>query len=224
MIIVIAHFKGGTGKTTTAVQLALWRQIKYPKKNVWLIDTDEQKSALDTISFRDEQKLTPTLACSAYSNAKELTSQLNAQAKLFDDIIIDAGGRDSDALRVALMAADVLLVPVLPRAYDIWSISRLEAIMESAESLGAKFKSYAFINRKDKTADCRESVEYLKQDEKLTYIELALSDRVAYGKAGGVGRAVSEMKPADKKACEEIDALAKFIFGRKIVAKRLNVL
>lgn len=215
MIIVIAHFKGGTGKTTTAVQLALWRQITSPKKNVWLIDTDEQKSALDTITFRDEQKLTPTLACSAYSSAKQLTSQLNAQVKLFDDVVIDSGGRDSDALRVALMAADVLLVPVLPRAYDIWSVSRLEAIMESAQSLGADFKSYAFINRKDKTADCRESIEYLKNDQALTYIDLALSDRVAYGKAGGVGRAVSEMRPADKKACEEIEALAKFVFSDK---------
>ena len=214
MKIVVAHYKGGTGKTTTAVQLALWRQITKPKRNVWLIDTDEQKSALDTISFRSELGLEPTLACSAYSTAKELTSQLNAQGKLFDDIIIDSGGRDTDALRVALLAADVLLIPVLPRAYDIWSISRLEGLMESAKNLGANFRAYAFINRRDKTADCRESIEFLKNDENIKYLDLSFSDRVAYAKAGGVGRSVLEMKPKDKKACEELETLAKFIFNK----------
>ena len=214
MKIVVAHYKGGTGKTTTAVQLALWRQITKPKRNVWLIDTDEQKSALDTISFRSELGLEPTLACSAYSTAKELTSQLNAQGKLFDDIVIDSGGRDTDALRVALLAADVLLIPVLPRAYDIWSISRLEGLMESAKNLGANFRAYAFINRRDKTADCRESIEFLKNDENIKYIDLSFSDRVAYAKAGGVGRSVLEMKPKDKKACEELETLAKFIFNK----------
>lgn len=214
MKVVIAHYKGGTGKTTTAVQLALWRQINRPKKHVWLIDTDEQKSALDTISFRSKLDLKPSLACSAYSTAKELTSQLNAQGNLFDDIIIDSGGRDTDALRVALLAADVLLIPVLPRAYDIWSISRLEGLMESARNLGANFRAYAFINRRDKTADCRESIEFLKKDENLTYIDFSFSDRVAYAKAGGVGRSVLEMRPKDKKVCEELDALAKFVFTK----------
>lgn len=214
MKVVIAHYKGGTGKTTTSVQLALWRQITRPKTHVWLIDTDEQKSALDTISFRSELDLKPSLACSAYSTAKELTSQLNAQGNLFDDIIIDSGGRDTDALRVALLAADVLLIPVLPRAYDIWSISRLEGLMESARNLGANFRAYAFINRRDKTADCRESIEFLKKDENLTYIDFSFSDRVAYAKAGGVGRSVLEMRPKDKKACEELDALAKFVFTK----------
>lgn len=214
MKIVIAHYKGGTGKTTTAVQLALWRQITSPKKNVWLIDTDEQHSALDTISFRDDLGLKPPIACSAYTNAKNLTSQLNAQSKFFDDIIIDSGGRDTDALRVALLAADILLVPVLPRAYDIWSISRLEALMESARNLGANFKAYAFINRRDKTADCRQAIEYLKKDESLTYLDCSLSDRVSYAKAGGVGKSVLEMRPKDKKACEELEALAQFLFKK----------
>ncbi len=214
MRVVIAHYKGGTGKTTTAVQLALWRQITCPKKHVWLIDTDEQKSALETISFRDELGIKPNLACSAYTTAKELTSQLNAQSELFDDIIIDSGGRDTDALRIALLAADVLLIPILPRAYDIWAISRLEGLMESARSLGAQFRAYSFINRRDKTADCRESIEFLKKDENIKYIDLSYTDRVAYAKAGGVGRSVLEMKPKDKKACEELEALAKFIFKK----------
>lgn len=64
-----------------------------------------------------------------------MAAQLNAQARNWDDIVIDCGGRDSDALRIAMMACNRLVVPVLPRAYDIWSLSRLEAVIESAKIL-----------------------------------------------------------------------------------------
>ncbi len=52
MIVVIAHIKGGTGKTTAATQIALARQMAHPERRVWLVDTDEQQSSLDTASIR----------------------------------------------------------------------------------------------------------------------------------------------------------------------------
>ena len=165
MIVVIAHIKGGTGKTTTATQVALQRQIAHPERKVWLVDADEQQSSLDTISIRGELGLKPDLACSAYSSGKQLVSQLNSQAKIWDDIIIDCGGRDTETMRVALLGADKLVVPILPRAYDVWSLARLEAVMETVKN------------------------------------------------CGGQGKAISEMKPLDKKAYEEIQALTAEIFG-----------
>ena len=213
MIVVIAHIKGGTGKTTAATQIALARQMAHPERRVWLVDTDEQQSSLDTASIRSEQGLKPDLICAAYSSSKQLVSQLNAQAGVWDDIVIDCGGRDSDELRVALLAADKLVVPVLPRAYDIWSLARLETIMESARNYGGHFEALAFINRKDKSAECKDAVKYLQENEAFKLMTASLSDRKSYGKAGGSGRAVSELKPCDKKAVEEINALTKEIFG-----------
>lgn len=78
MIVVVAHIKGGTGKTTTATQIALHRQITHPDRKVWLVDADDQQSALDTISIRGELNHQPPLACSAYSTAKQLMSQMNS--------------------------------------------------------------------------------------------------------------------------------------------------
>lgn len=213
MIVVIAHIKGGTGKTTTATQVALQRQIAHPERKVWLVDADEQQSSLDTISIRGELGLKPDLACSAYSSGKQLVSQLNSQAKIWDDIIIDCGGRDTETMRVALLGADKLVVPILPRAYDVWSLARLEAVMETVKNCGARFDTYAFINRKDRSAECREAVKFLEESEVFSLMKSSLSDRMAYAKAGGQGKAISEMKPLDKKAYEEIQALTAEIFG-----------
>ena len=55
MIIAVANTKGGTGKTTTAVQLALYRQSL--GHEVWLVDGDEQQSALTAVSIRCETRL-----------------------------------------------------------------------------------------------------------------------------------------------------------------------
>jgi chromosome partitioning protein len=44
------------------------------------------------------------------------------QRNKWQDIIIDAGGRDSTALRAALILSDVLLVPFAPRSYDVWAL------------------------------------------------------------------------------------------------------
>lgn len=212
MIVVIGHIKGGTGKTTTAFQLAMHRRLTKPDRKVWLIDADEQQSALDTVSIRSDSGLTPALSCSSYTKGRQLSSQLNAQFENWDDIIIDCGGRDSDALRVALLACNKLIVPCLPRAYDIWALSRLETLIESARNLGAEFDAYAFINRRDKSADCRETIDILDKSEVFTLMKSSFSARMSYAKAGGQGKALSEMKPADKKALSELEAFSKEIF------------
>lgn len=212
MIVVIAHIKGGTGKTTTAVQLALQRQIDYPERRIWLVDADEQQSALDTATIRSQLSIEPPLACSSFSSGEALAAQMGAQAKNWDDIIIDCGGRDSDALRIALMVCDKLVVPVLPRAYDVWSLSRLEAVIENAQNLGAKFETLAFLNRMDKTAESREAAAILDGMKHFRLLNTSLSDRVAYAKAVGNGRSVFEMRPRDKKACEELENLSSEIF------------
>lgn len=213
MIVVVAHIKGGTGKTTTAIQLALYRQISEPNRKIWLVDADEQQSALDTSTIRSQLSLEPLLACSSFPSGKNLAAQLNAQAGNWDDIVIDCGGRDSDALRIALMACDKLIVPVLPRAYDIWSLSRLDAVIESAKNLGAEFETLAFFNRMDKTAESREAVTMIEELEHFKLLKASLSDRMAYAKSVGNGRSVLEMKPRDKKACEEIEKLSNEIFN-----------
>ena len=61
MIIAVANTKGGTGKTTTAVQLALYRQSL--GHEVWLVDGDEQQSALTAVSIRSAFSLFGLFGC-----------------------------------------------------------------------------------------------------------------------------------------------------------------
>lgn len=213
MIVTIGHIKGGTGKTTTAFQVAMQRIITHPERKVWLIDTDEQQSCIDTVSVRGDLGLRPTIACSAYYNKTTLMSQLNAQADVWDDIIIDCGGRETDGLSLATFSSEKLIIPILPRAYDVWSLTRLETLVKKVHEMGSEVKPYAFINRKDKSAETKQAIAFVQASETITLMTASLSERMAYAKACGAGKAVSEMRPADKVAMREIEDLTKEIFG-----------
>jgi chromosome partitioning protein len=118
MIVVLAQTKGGVGKSTIAVNLAVERSRA--GRDVLLIDADEQGTASDFTALRTEQVGAPGYTAVALSGASVRTQVLQMKPK-YGDIIIDAGGRDTAGLRAALTIADVAVVPFQPRSFDIWT-------------------------------------------------------------------------------------------------------
>ena len=131
MIITVGNTKGGVGKTTLAVQLAIARALA--GRDVWLIDGDRQGTAAAAIAARAEGGRQPGIACAQYADGPALRGQVQQQRNKWQDIIIDAGGRDSTALRAALILSDVLLVPFAPRSYDVWALDDMAALVDEEE-------------------------------------------------------------------------------------------
>src|SRR5690349_6949804 len=133
MIVTIGNTKGGVGKTTLAVNLAIARALG--GRDVWLIDADRQGTTQTAISMRADQGRQPGIACAKYDDGPTLRAQVKQQAGRFDEVIIDAGGRDSTALRAALVLSDLLVVPFQPRSYDVWALADIAALVDEARSL-----------------------------------------------------------------------------------------
>lgn len=132
VIITVGNTKGGVGKTTLAVQLAIARALA--GRDVWLIDGDRQGTAAAAIAARAEGGRQPGIACAQYADGPALRGQVQQQRNKWQDIIIDAGGRDSTALRAALILSDVLLVPFAPRSYDVWALDDMAALVDEARA------------------------------------------------------------------------------------------
>ena len=113
MIIVCGGIKGGSGKTTVATNLAVMRAAE--GYDVLLVDADDQETATD---FTIQRNLR-TNDQAGYTSTKLTDDAVRTQVKRFSnkysDIIIDTGGRDTRSQRSALVVADALLVPFLPR-------------------------------------------------------------------------------------------------------------
>ena len=140
MILTVGNTKGGVGKTTLALNIAIARAIA--GRDVWLIDGDRQGTAQTAIALRADAGREPAIACAQYADGSALRAQLQHQSKKFEDIIIDAGGRDSTALRAALVLSDVLLVPFAPRSLDVWALADICALIDEARSVRDGLRAY----------------------------------------------------------------------------------
>lgn len=213
MIITVGNTKGGVGKTTLAVNLAIARALA--GRDVWLIDGDRQGTAQMAISIRADSGHAPGISCATYPDGPTLRTQVQQQAGKFDDIIIDAGGRDSTALRAALVLSDVLLVPFQPRSYDVWALNDMASLVDEARSVRDGLRAVAILNCADPgetSTDNAEAAAAVADVPQFEYLDAPIRRRKAFANAAGQGLSVLELKPTDKKAAEELNTLVKELF------------
>lgn len=214
MILTIGNTKGGVGKTTLAVQIAIARAMQ--GREVWLIDGDRQGTAVSAIAARQACGKAPGIACAQYADGQSLRGQVLHQCSKWDDILIDAGGRDSTALRAALVLSDVLLVPFQPRSYDVWALDDMAGLIDEARSVRDGLLALAVMNQADPgstSADNAEAAAAVAQVHQFRYLPTPIRRRKAFANAGGVGLHVTETSPRDVKACDELAALVESLFN-----------
>jgi chromosome partitioning protein len=146
MILAVGNVKGGVGKTTLALNIAIARAGD--GKEVLLVDGDEQGTALLFTELRAEQHGTPGYTAVSLHGAA-LRTQVRQLAPKYDDIIIDVGGRDTGSLRAALTVAHTLLIPVQPRSFDIWAVDQVSELLKEAREINQDLRAVAILNAAD---------------------------------------------------------------------------
>lgn len=142
-------------------------------------------------------------------------------APKYDQIVIDTGGRDTTSQRAALTVADVLLVPFLPRSFDVWTLEKAATLVAAMRLANPTLRAYAFLNRTDPRGhDNLEAAEVLKDTPALQFLDTPLGARKAFSNAAAQGLAVTELKPPDRKASEEVLTLFRYLFAPVKIAQR----
>lgn len=213
MILTVGNTKGGVGKTTLSLNIAIARAIA--GKDVWLIDGDRQITAQTAVSIRADAGQLPGIACASYPDGKTLRAQVQQQSSKFDEIIIDAGGRDSTALRAALALSDILLVPFQPRSYDVWALNDIAGLVDEARNVRDGLRAYAILNCADPGENVTDNIEAaaaVAEVPQFEYLDTPIRRRKVFANAAGMGLSVLEIKPGDKKAKDELNALITALF------------
>jgi chromosome partitioning protein len=199
--LVILAQKGGSGKTTLAVHMAVCAARQ--KRRTALIDIDPQASAFSWNESRDEGRKLDA----AKAEAGQIPALLQ-QAKDggIDLAIIDTAPHSDSAAAIAAQYADLVLIPCRPARFDLDTIASTVQIATVAKKSAA-----VVINAAPRGKLAKEARVALER-QGITVIDTVLHQRVAYSHAVIDGRSVHEYEP-NGKAAAEIDELYNHITG-----------
>jgi chromosome partitioning protein len=213
MIILIAGEKGGTGKTTTAINLSAMRAVT---KDLLLIDTDKMESASNWCEWRDKFETRPRVN-NVKKFGRSVETEIKALQQKYDDIIIDSAGTDSVELRSALSVVDKVIFPLLPSQFDVDTIGTLNYLVEEFKQINETLQAYILLNRvmpHPHSIELKLAKKFLEKNtlSDITLLSTYLCDRKVFRESVKKGMSVTEYKK-DKNAIIEISSLYGEIFN-----------
>lgn len=212
MIVVAGGIKGGSGKTTVATNLAVMAALQ--GRDVLLVDADEQETAADFTALRNEVREGGAGYTSILLTHAGVRTETLRLAEKYETIIIDTGGRDTSSQRAAVSIADLLLIPFVPRSFDVWTIEKVGLLVSEMLPANPNLKAWLFLNRADaRGSDNDDAMRILRKSTALAFIDTPLGNRKAFANAGAKGLSVVELKPEDVKARAEMVTLYQCVFN-----------
>jgi chromosome partitioning protein len=200
MIVAVINQKGGAGKTTIAVNLAA--ALAAEGNRVLLIDADPQQTAQDWAAVR----LNPPPFQVIGLTKPVLHRDVPRLAADYECVVIDCAPRRFEMARSAMMAADVVLIPVQPSGADFWACRETVSLAKEIHAL-KETQKYAFVvSRKiGRTTLGRDITDALAEFD-VPILRAATMQRVIYAETLTAGSTVIEEQP-NGRAADEIRAI-----------------
>lgn len=190
MRIGILNQKGGVGKTTLSINIGY--SLAKNNTRVLLVDVDPQGSALDWSAVRSKERAFSIIGFPRSTVYKEV----DKLASSYDHIVIDSPPRVTDLARGAILASDLILIPIQPSPLDVWAAHEIVQLINEAKStLKPNLKAAFVINRKIKNTAIGRDVVQALSDYPIPVLHTKITQRVIYAEAMAQGLSVHEAMP-----------------------------
>jgi chromosome partitioning protein len=205
----IVNPKGGAGKTTLALHLAI---AAAEDLKVLVIDLDSQESAERWHAIRQRStgsKDDPSIAAGPYT---KLADMLRTAKRLGADLVlIDTPPRLDKAIAATIAPASLVLVPLRTSILDLQALQDCARVVDKARAKTVVILNAVPTDRSRETA-VKDAVRYAGRHE-LEVLPERLSDSQAYAQGLKSGRSVTETNRNGKEA-KEINALLEALWSR----------
>ena len=228
MIISIVNEKGGSGKTTLAVNLSA--RLSEDGDNVLLIDADPQKSTEVFSDMRSQSNLEP-LFSNVSKTGISLGDEIKRMRNAFDSIIVDTGGRDSKEMRKAILSSNIIIIPTIPSQYDVNVLDHMLEIYNEVIEINPNLLALVLVNRVSPNPFLAKELENLKEYineakkekslDRVIMLESVIYERQAYRKAVIEGKSMKEFCDKNDKALNDFESFYQELL--KIANEKLGV-
>ena len=208
-IILIGGEKGGSGKSTTATNLAVF--LKLEGHDVMLLDADKQATSTKWVGRRNDAGYPEIHSAQKLGDIYKAAIDLGGR---YEFVIIDAGGRDSRELRTGMVAADVLYIPIKASQADLETLPVVDELVSLSRGMNPGLLARTLLcmaptNERIKEVDDAQAL--LVDFPDLPLSGCIIRERKIYRDALLLGKGVVEMKNSDARA--EIQLLGQEILG-----------
>ncbi|ECG4848277.1 AAA family ATPase [Morganella morganii] len=211
MITVVGGNKGGSGKTTTAVNIAV--ELAQQGQDVCLLNADIQRSAAKWHAEREASGIQPRITL--IEKFDNLTQTLRALEEKYAHIIVDVAGRNSREFITSGVVAHQIIAPLQCSQPDLDTLEELQQQIEAMRDLNPELKvfclqSMASTNPILRGNERNEFLEYLSEFPTIQTLESVICFRKVYRDCMSNGTGVVETN--NQTAKDEIIQLMKEVF------------
>lgn len=211
MITLIGGNKGGSGKTTTAVNVAVGLALR--GLDVCLVNADLQRTAAKWHAEREEAGTTP--AITLVEKFDNITQTLRALDAKYAHVIVDVAGRNSREFITGGVIADQIIAPLQCSQPDLDTLVELQQQVEAMRDLNPELKvfclqSMATTNPVLRGNERKEFVEYLAEFPTIDTLNTVVCFRKVFRDTMSNGLGVLETE--NSAARSEIEQLIAEVF------------
>ena len=207
LTITVSSLKGGVGKSTLTLNLAA--ALHRAGHRALIVDADPQGSCVVWAAKAAELEHDgpPVVAI----GGKTLRRDLAQVGQGFDVVVIDSPPRMALEARAAMLAADLVLMPVTPGAPDVWALAETVDVLEEARQARPELLAAVVLNKLSKTAIATATRTALA-GLGVPLLDAALGQRVAFAEAFAVGQGAVDYAPKGD-AAHEVRRLVRAVLG-----------
>lgn len=203
LTVAVLQQKGGSGKTTLAVNLAAAAHLE--GRRTLIVDMDSQASAFDWSAARVDGSRLEGLTVVKADRALPLP-RLREMASGYQCVFLDGPPRLGDVTRSAAVAADVVLMPIQPGPFDFWAVAETLSALDQADAIRSELERKCVrrlfvVNRSaSATRLARQAEAELSGSDAGAELAGVVRQRVAFADACSRGESVLTSRGAGEAA------------------------
>lgn len=204
-IILLAHPKGGVGKSTTSI--CLGGALAKRGFRTMVADCDPQASSTSWAACAREGTPFPAAVINLASFGGKIHREIQRQVDNYDYILLDTPpALESVAPQAALIFADLCIIPLPLAPVDVWAFISFQKLIQASQIVNPNLKARILPNKVERTSLSKSILRQL-DDFGIPVMSSRLGNRIAFQEAVVAGATVADLGRSAKAAADEVCAM-----------------